>query len=130
MPGECNYPRYCQSFVEHQQPALVRGKLYHLEALGYPGLGVGEDSVWGYLLTLKPPFSLAQLDALEGYDPQRLPHLNEYNRERLTVYDEQENIIGEAWGYRMSASNIQRYHGQYLTTGRWRSGQNPFNAPE
>ncbi|MEY2985714.1 MAG: hypothetical protein RLZZ568_2331 [Cyanobacteriota bacterium] len=119
MPGQCNHAQFCRPYLQHATVGYVFGKIYHLPHLGYPGVCEGTDRIWGHLLVFSHGFSLAALDALEDYDPHRLPDYNEYNRSITSVFLEDEQVYQDAWIYRMTPTNIQRHNGIYLPSGRW-----------
>lgn len=126
-PGEENYPRYCAgklavntgySFENQPLPAYTNGQLFDLP-VGYPGMAVGSNPVYGYLLNFREPSILRELDELEDYVPDRSPSQNLYNRDRVEVFHPQGQKLGSAWAYLMSLDNIYRLKGVLLTSGWW-----------
>lgn len=120
-PGEINYLPYCQGKVIEVSRAYTLGKLYHLCLLGYPGLTVGNEKIQGFLLSFVNEMILERLDQLESYQPQRLPEQNEYNRQKIPVYDLSGQPLGEAWGYLMSLKKVQEFQGVPVPSGWWTS---------
>lgn len=102
------------------QPAKVRGQLFDL-LMGYPGMVAGKGWVKGYLLSFTDEAVLADLDRLEDYQRDRPSHDNEYQREWVEVFDEDERSQGFAWAYFMSVENVERYGGTWIANGEWRS---------
>ncbi|QUS60109.1 gamma-glutamylcyclotransferase [Synechocystis sp. PCC 7339] len=127
MPGECNHQAYCHQQIEPPALGYVLGQIYHLANFGYPALAIGEDRVWGYCLTFPAGFSLEYLDSLEDYHPGRSPRENVYDRCWAKVFGPQDQVMTEAWLYRMDLGKIEQYGGVYLPNGRW-SGQQKFIA--
>lgn len=117
-PGEINYQLYCADKVIQTTSAYTWGNLYHLN-LGYPGMTLGNNKVEGVLLTFADESILDHLDRLEDYQPQRSPHANEYNRQRIPVYDLSGNSLGQAWGYVMSVEKVRQYAGIAISSGWW-----------
>lgn len=117
-PNEINYQRYCAGKVLAAVPAMVYGQLYALP-VGYPALVEGSDRVYGTVLSFQDPQLLAVLDVLEGYDPQRRPEQNDYQRECIEAYDGSGKAIGSVWVYRMTRQRVQQERGVYLPTGVW-----------
>jgi gamma-glutamylcyclotransferase (GGCT)/AIG2-like uncharacterized protein YtfP len=118
-PGHINYQVYCQGHVEDALAAQVRGKLFHLP-LGYPAMTCGAEWVKGFLLRLRHPSLLRQLDDLEGYSPQRSPEQNEYCRQWVEVFDQNAQPLGQAWAYLMTLQKVKQFGGQWLASGQWR----------
>jgi len=118
QPGEKYHQPYCGGWVVAAEPAEVRGQLYHLP-LGYPGLAIGEDRVYGSLLSFDSPTVLQRLDELEDYRAEREPNQNLYQRERTKLFSPDGAELGEAWIYRMALAQIQTLGGIYLPGGRW-----------
>lgn len=117
-PGECNYTRYCEGRVVHQFDAMVYGDLYHLP-VGYPAVTVGDRPVYGVVLCLDDLSTLHALDGLEDYDPARSPDQNEYNRNRIDVFDAQGISQGKAWIYLMDIQKVNQFGGIHLPNGIW-----------
>lgn len=124
-PGECNYPLYCQGKTLNEQPVYTYGRLYDLN-LGYPGMTVGDQKVYGYLLVFSSVEVLADLDQLETYDGDRPSQENEYDRCLVDIYDLAGNLLEPAWGYLMRWQTIQRYEGMPIPSGIW---SNPHRPP-
>ena len=126
-PGEENYSRYCagklaantgDNFGNQPLPAYALGELFNLP-VGYPGMAVGSNPVYGYLLSFRESTILGELDELEDYVPDRPPSQNLYNRRHIEVFHPQGQGLGSAWAYLMSLDNIERLNGVLLTNGWW-----------
>ncbi len=118
-PGEMNYPVYCEGNVLEFARAYVLGNLYHLAQRGYPGMTWGNRKIGGFLLTFTDETVLTKLDELEDYQPGRSPQENEYNRCKIPVYNPNNDLLGEAWGYIMSLDKVQELGGIHLPSGWW-----------
>ena|SRR6476646_866461 len=117
-PGEVNYQRYCAGKVVAATPAIARGQLFAL-SLGYPAMTIGTQLVHGFLLYFDDPAILVRLDALEDFVPGRSPEQNEYQREVITVFDSEGQLLGKAWAYLMHLQRIQQLRGVSLPSGIW-----------
>ncbi|MGB8699665.1 MAG: gamma-glutamylcyclotransferase [Thermosynechococcaceae cyanobacterium] len=117
-PGYANYDDYCGDRIRSAQKAQVRGKLFDLP-LGYPALTVGEQWIAGYLLCFADDGCLMRLDKLEDYCPDRPVAENEYQRERIDVFDLQQRSLGVAWVYRMTPAKVQQLGGKWVASGEW-----------
>jgi gamma-glutamylcyclotransferase (GGCT)/AIG2-like uncharacterized protein YtfP len=117
-PGQSNHSAYCGDRTTTIQPAKVRGQLFDL-LMGYPGMVAGKGWVKGYLLSFTDEAVLADLDRLEDYQRDRPSQDNEYQREWVEVFDEDERSQGFAWAYFMSVENVKRYGGTWITDGEW-----------
>lgn len=101
-PGQKNYPRYLAGRTREEIPASTSGELHiFLDPGGarYPFLTPGDETVQGDLVYLKDAFyeeTLAELDRLEGYDPQTDTGLY-LRREREVVPADREPV--SAWVY-------------------------------
>ncbi|MBR8831075.1 MAG: hypothetical protein N5P05_003781 [Chroococcopsis gigantea SAG 12.99] len=118
-PGESNYPRYCEKKVIQHERVYTKGQLFHLQALGYPGLTRGDSRVEGVLLCFADESVLENLDSLEDYRSDRSPDLNEYQREKIEVYSLAGEPLGQVWGYIMSSDKIKGYGGVPVVSGWW-----------
>jgi gamma-glutamylcyclotransferase (GGCT)/AIG2-like uncharacterized protein YtfP len=118
-PNESNYSAYCEGKVINSRTVYTKGHLYHLTALGYPGLTEGEGWVKGILLTFNADYDMGLLDGLEDYQPGRSPAENEYQRCRIPIYNLEREFISEAWGYRMTPVKVAFYGGIFLSSGWW-----------
>lgn len=116
-PGEANYQYYCAGKLLSEVPAYTKGRLFALPA-GYPALTVGDDRVEGFLLSFIKEDALAALDQLEGY------HEGYYNRQKQSIYDLQHNLLGEAWLYLMTFSQIKALGGTLVLSGSWHGSVN------
>lgn len=129
-PGEANFAAYCEGKVISQVACYTWGDLYALP-VGYPAMTEGKNKVWGVLLSFADPQILESLDRLEGYQSERAAHLNSYYRALVSVYDESDCQIAEAWAYYMSSSKVRQYGGLRLNSGSWtgalRSNQAKIN---
>jgi len=122
-PGEENFDRYCKNWVTESQEATVQGRLFALPA-GYPAITVGNNKVYGFLLSFIDSAVLALLDELEGYDPSRSPSQNDYLRVETPVSSLDQNPLGRAWIYQMQPEQIAQARGIWLPEGYW-SNQMP-----
>lgn len=118
-PGESNYQAYCSHKVIAIRQAYTWGELYHLPSLGYPAMTAGKSKVKGFLLTFMDESVLPYLDELESFYPQRSPEENEYNRQRISVCDWEDNWLGEAWCYVMKVELVQKLGGILIASGWW-----------
>ncbi|NEO85142.1 MAG: gamma-glutamylcyclotransferase [Spirulina sp. SIO3F2] len=127
QPGQANYAAYCGDRVQQVQAAYTFGQLYVLPT-GYPALVVGGNAavrnlhnnrVWGHLLTFVDAEILPQLDELEDFDPQRSPEDNEYQRQRLPMFDPTQRSLGQAWAYVMLPHWVKAAGGKYRASGCW-----------
>jgi gamma-glutamylcyclotransferase (GGCT)/AIG2-like uncharacterized protein YtfP len=119
-PGQSNHLAYCGDRTIAVQTVKVRGQLFDLP-MGYPGMVSGKDWVKGYLLSFTDEAVLADLDRLEDYSSDRSSHENEYQREWVEVFDENEQLQGSAWAYFMSLEKVAQYSGIWIADGEWRS---------
>ncbi len=119
-PGECNYQRYCHGRVIAQRPAFAQGKLYAL-SLGYPGMVTGTGIVQGVILSFSDPNIFLDLDQLEDYQPQRPPEENEYQRQKIQVFDLNHQPLGLVWAYLMDIQKVQFYSGVLIPNGCWKN---------
>lgn len=122
-PGEENYNFYCASQVVEAKKAYAWGELYHLP-LGYPAMTAGKSKVIGFLLTFSNEEILASLDRLEDYSSQRSPENNEYERQKILVYDLSGEPLGEAWSYIMTTSKVKQLKGILVPSGWWSFNSN------
>lgn len=79
----------------------------------------GNSKVEGFLLTFADPVVLESLDELEGYHHQRSLHQNEYERQKIWVYDLSGKPLGQAWGYLMSFEKVKQLDGILVPSGWW-----------
>jgi gamma-glutamylcyclotransferase (GGCT)/AIG2-like uncharacterized protein YtfP len=117
-PGECNYPYYCARSVVEAIQAYTWGNLYHLP-LGYPGMTLGESKTFGFILTFANEEILASLDELEDYEPGRSPQENEYQRQKILVYELTGKPLDEVWGYLMTPEKVKQLEGVFMPSGWW-----------
>ncbi len=104
------------SFLE----AKVRGKLYDLN-VGYPGLLLGgENWVFGFLLSFEDENILKKLDMFEGFDETNSQAVNEYDRTITSVFDLEEDFLGQAWVYSMNENQLSRFNYSVLESGVWK----------
>jgi gamma-glutamylcyclotransferase (GGCT)/AIG2-like uncharacterized protein YtfP len=118
-PGESNYQSYCAGKVSEVTRVYTFGQLYHLGACGYPAMTLGRSKVGGFLLTFLDLSVLEKLDELESYQLQRAPAENEYQRQKIIVYEPSGKPLGEAWGYLMSFEKVQQFGGILVPSGWW-----------
>jgi gamma-glutamylcyclotransferase (GGCT)/AIG2-like uncharacterized protein YtfP len=117
-PGEENYHCYCASHVIEAKKAYTWGRLYHLP-LGYPAMTTGKSKVIGFLLTFSNQEILKSLDELEDYSSLRSPQDNEYERQKIPVYDLSGEPLDEAWSYVMTACKVKQLKGVLVPSGWW-----------
>ncbi|MBD2460870.1 gamma-glutamylcyclotransferase [Oscillatoria sp. FACHB-1407] len=117
-PGGFYYKEYCEGRVIKSYEAIALGQLYDLP-LGYPAMAAGNDPVWGYVLVFEDPDVLKDLDELEGYEPQRSPDENEYERVWVEVFDHHQQSLGFVWTYIMTAEKALALGGVLLPEGIW-----------
>ncbi len=113
-PHKKNYHLYCAGKTIKEEKCWTYGTIYHL-SLGYPAMIKSDSKVHGYLLTFPDDKELANLDKLEGYQEGRNPQLNDYQREKITVYDDKNNPIEEkVWAYFMDKEKIDYFQGKLI----------------
>ncbi|MTF39404.1 gamma-glutamylcyclotransferase family protein [Cyanobacterium aponinum] len=117
-PSGKYYKIYCQGKTINEVKCWTKGKLYDLP-LGYPAMTEGEEKVYGYLLSFASFKHLSNLDKLEGYTGIDNSPLNEYERRKITVYNDDNQPIDEAWCYFMNDSAIASLNGVFLPSGWW-----------
>ena len=117
-PGERYYPVYCEGRVKEVRRGWVKGQLYAL-ALGYPAMIADHGKVQGFLLTFADLSVLTNLDRLEGYQSEQVPELNEYQRQKIIVYDLSGKSLGKAWAYFMTLEKVKHLGGIRVTSGWW-----------
>ncbi|MBW4470825.1 MAG: gamma-glutamylcyclotransferase [Stenomitos rutilans HA7619-LM2] len=124
-PGEKNY-QICASHVIAAKPASANGCLYALP-FGYPAMTLEVGTVHGMVLSFADETVLEALDAYERHDPAEfyasVPNQsleqNEYDRQKITVYDQAKRELGQAWTYLMTKAQVQRLSGVFLPDGQW-----------
>lgn len=117
-PRGINYQRYCAGKVSNEKPAIAQGQLFALP-MGYPAMVAGEGWVSGFLLAFPDSAILRVLDELEDYVPGRSPELNEYQRQRVEVFDLEMRSLGPAWAYLMTLERVNQLQGHFLPSGVW-----------
>ena len=118
-PGGYYWPRFCEGKVSALEPAQIKGRLYDLH-VGYPGLSLaGSGWVQGFVLTFTREADFLQLDVLEGYEPERDPAQNEYQRLKLPCYRPDGSPLAEVWAYEMARERIAQMGGTLLADGNW-----------
>ncbi len=118
-PGGHYWDRFCEGKVVASEPAKAKGRLYHLP-LGYPGMVIDESSwAMGYILTLKDEIALVGFDYLEGYDEERPPEENDYDRPMIEVFSPEGDSLGMAWTYTMTPERITEHRGKLVESGDW-----------
>ncbi|MGB3138800.1 MAG: gamma-glutamylcyclotransferase, partial [Nodosilinea sp.] len=115
-PGERAFDHLCAPYVVDSQPALARGRLYHLP-LGYPAMTFEAGWVQGVLLAFSSSACLASIDAFEECYPNRLD--SEYRRDRYPVFTPQRQLLATAWIYTMARDRVFVLGGQWLPQGYW-----------
>ena len=118
-PGESNYPAYCGDRVTAAVEAYTWGQLYHLNRRGYPAMTFGASKIRGFLLTFADVSVLTSLDELEDFQPQRSPVDNEYQRQKISIFNLEDLLLGEAWGYLMRLERVQELGGVLIPSGWW-----------
>jgi len=122
-PGESNYLAFCQGNTIAEIEAYTKGELYHLTP-GYPAMTLGTRKIQGYLLIFSAQSKiLSRLDILENYQPDRAIALNDYYRQSVSVYNQQDELISNAWCYQMTPPKIAEFGGQLINSNIW-SGSN------
>ncbi|MGY6530700.1 MAG: gamma-glutamylcyclotransferase family protein [Cyanobacterium sp.] len=119
-PKGVNYYLHCAGKTIDEQKCWTYGDIYSL-SLGYPAMIKSDNKVQGYLLTFADSSVLEGIDKLEGYQENREPHFNDYQREKITVYDENDYPIDEAWTYFMTKEKIEFFRGVLIPSGEWKS---------
>ena len=118
-PGGTYWKEFCVGRTVRTTEAKVKGQLYDL-GVGYPGIRlVGDDWVYGHLLTLDSAETLRRLDHLEGYSADRPSGRNEYTRRRCPIYDHSNMLIGGRWIYEMTEATMQRHSLIQIADGIW-----------
>ena len=120
MPGGEYYDYIFSDTLPSFLEAKVRGKLYDLN-VGYPGLLLGgENWVFGFLLSFEDENILKKLDMLESFDETNSQAANEYDRTMTSVFDLEEDFIGQAWVYSMNENQLSRFNHSVLESGVWK----------
>jgi gamma-glutamylcyclotransferase (GGCT)/AIG2-like uncharacterized protein YtfP len=129
-PGEFYYSQYCEAAVVEAQAAIAHGCLFHLP-LGYPAMTVGQNLVYGFVLSFADSSVLDRLDELEGYDPRNPIDENEYIRQTVEIFSLDWQPLGEAWTYLMSIDQVKQLGGMQLPDGCWTGKQQmPPSQPQ
>ena len=119
-PNQANFEQYCAGKVIAMQQAIAYGELFVLP-MGYPAMIVGNSPVYGYLLSFNDDSVLESLDELEDYqsDHASIENLDEnlYNRQQIEVFDMQGMLLGKAWAYFMTSSQVIKFGGIYQANG-------------
>jgi gamma-glutamylcyclotransferase (GGCT)/AIG2-like uncharacterized protein YtfP len=115
-PNQANFEQYCAGKVIAMQQAIAYGELFLLP-MGYPAMIVGNSPVYGYLLSFNDDSVLESLDELEDYQSDRASIENLYNRQRIEVFDMQGRLLGKAWAYFMTSSQVIKFGGIYQANG-------------
>lgn len=117
-PSGKYYKIYCQGKTIEERKCWAKGKLFDLP-VGYPGMTEGDEKVYGYLLSFASYKELNNLDKLEGYTGIENSPLNEYERRKIMVYNDDNKPIDEVWCYFMPEKKIQELNGVFLPSGWW-----------
>ncbi|MBD2189752.1 gamma-glutamylcyclotransferase family protein [Pseudanabaena mucicola] len=120
-PDQENFAKYCGSKVIASQNAIAFGQLFALP-MGYPAMVLSEQNsiaVKGYRLTFADTSILESLDELEDYNCDRNPADNLYNRQLLEIFDLNQQSLGLAWVYLMTAAQVQNFAGIPQADGYW-----------
>ncbi len=118
-PGGKYYHLYCAGKTIKEEKCWTYGNIYSL-SLGYPAMTKGNGKVHGYLLTFPDAKALVNLDKLEGYQENRQRELNDYQREKITIYDYDNNPIKDVWTYFMDKDKIDYFQGVLVASGNWK----------
>ncbi|MFV0479008.1 MAG: gamma-glutamylcyclotransferase [Anaerorhabdus sp.] len=103
--GMRNYNTYLLGRVSSHQEAYVRGKLYSIKGKDYPALVEGNDLILGEILDIDDDQNLLQeLDKMEGYNGEGNLS-NEYNRQLMSIVDQNENFLGNYFVYCYNMDN-------------------------
>lgn len=111
-PGGYFYKKVVAGRAVEATPAVVEGALYALEP-GYPGLRPGERPVEGTVLSFSDASLMAQLDELEGYDPE-CPLDGEYVRGMITARRLDGGLLGDVSVYWIRPEKLIEYRGQRI----------------
>ena len=118
-PRESNYLAFCQGNTIAEIEAYTKGELYQLVP-GYPAMTPGTQKIQGYLLMFSSQSKiLARLDVLENYQADRAIALNDYYRQSVPVYNQQDKLISNAWCYQMTPPKIEKFGGQLINSNIW-----------
>lgn len=120
-PDQENFATYCANKLIASQIAIAFGQLFALP-MGYPAMILSKQNpiaVQGYRLTFADASILESLDELEEYDCDRNPADNLYNRQSLEIFDLNQQSLGLAWVYLMTAAQVQNLAGIPQTNGCW-----------
>lgn len=117
-PSGKYYKIYCQGKTIEETKCWAKGKLFDLP-LGYPGMAEGDEKVYGYLLSFPSHKELNNLDKLEGYTGIDNSPLNEYERRKIVVYNDDNKPIDDVWCYFMKEDKIKELNGVFLPSGWW-----------
>lgn len=119
QPRGYYWSQFCEGKVSEVIPAQIKGKLFDL-GLGYPGARFDRNGwVKGYLLEFKHKKDFLRVDYLEGFEPDRLPELNEYNRLIVPIFDLDENLLGSAWAYEITPKYLEASEVAPVEAGMW-----------
>ncbi|MBN1965479.1 MAG: gamma-glutamylcyclotransferase, partial [Anaerolineae bacterium] len=117
-PGQPNYAAYLRGHTRHEEAARLEGiNLYTL--FNYPLAVRGERVLIGDVLTLDPRLYcdlLAEIDALEGYDPAESDRL--FTREVCTVTTESGQVV-RAWFYLGNPAYLDQLDHTLIEHGDW-----------
>lgn len=117
-PGGKYYKIFCEGKTIEERKCWTKGCLFAL-TFGYPAMIKGDNQVFGYLLSFTSFKDLENLDKLEGYSGIPNSPLNEYEREKIMVYDESNAPLEEAWTYFMTQEKVDSFQGVFLPSGWW-----------
>lgn len=117
-PNGYYYRKICAGRIGSFQPALIRAQLFHLQA-GYPAVCPGNDWIRGDILYFSDEKLKADIDRLEGFDPNRPAEENEYTLSPAMAFDLDRKLIGSFPVYWMSEQRIALEGGIYVPSGDW-----------
>ena len=87
--------------------------------MGYPAVILGDQRIYGYLLSFPDASILDSLDKLEDYQSNRAASENLYNRYEIEVFDLEGNSLGFAWAYFMTSLQVSKFGGIAQIDGCW-----------
>lgn len=118
-PFEANY-HLCEHKVLTSKKAIAFGKIYALPMV-YPAMTLGDEKVYGYLLSFADSQILPALDDLEDYQPTKPVSENLYTREYIEIFDLDRLSLGWAWVYLMTIEKVYQLRGIPQLDGCWNS---------
>ncbi|WP_207707424.1 gamma-glutamylcyclotransferase family protein [Clostridium tarantellae] len=128
--GFFNYNKYLKGYVLKEEPARIKGKLYHMPNKGYPALLDGEGYVYGEVFTIKNDEYtkvMESMDNMENYFNIGDSN-NEYNRVAVKVELMNTNTFEVCYVYKYVVKNKKEFKTQsiYIPNGNWASYMTKF----